>query len=287
MSSRLDLDAHQLNRISWNAVTEAHNSHKPDQPGFFRNGGSTLYPEDIELAGDVRGKTLLHLQCNCGQDTLSFAQLGAVVTGVDISDEAVAFARKLSAESGIPASFERSDLLEWFPLAAARGEQFDLVYTSYGTIVWLSDLTPWARGIASVLKPGGRFVFLDFHPTMTMLGDDLTPLYPNMDGAREEVAEGIGDYVAMMGESLTHGAEYLEGIKDFKNPHRVVEYGWSTGNLVTALIEAGLTIRTLNEYPYSNGFAPNPVYREIGGGRWAMPEDRPAIPMMLGVVAVK
>lgn len=286
MSSTLDLDAHQLNRQSWNAVTGAHNSHKPDQPGFFRAGGSTLFSEEIDLVGDVRGKSFLHLQCNCGQDTLSFAQLGAVATGVDISDEAIAFAENLSRESGIPATFVRADLLEWFPEAAKQGEQFDVVFTSYGTIVWLSDLGPWARGIASVLKAGGRFVFLEFHPMMTMLGEDWTPVYGAIDGATEEVEEGIGDYVGMMGEALAPNG-FDEGVKDFKNPHKVVEFGWGVGNIATALIEAGLTIRTLKEYPYSNGFAPHAGFRAIGGGRFAMPEDRPAMPMMLGIVATK
>lgn len=282
----VDSTAHEQNRRSWNAVTGAHNSHKPDQPGFFRAGGSTLFPDEIELAGDVRGQSFLHLQCNCGQDTLSFAQLGAIVTGVDISDEAIAFAQKLSEESEIPGRFLRADLLEWFPAAAAEGERFDVVFTSYGTVVWLSDLGPWARGIASVLEPGGRFVYLDFHPMMTMLGDDWTPAYASIDGARETVEEGIGDYVAWMGEALTPGG-YQEGIKDFKNPHRVVEFGWGVGNIVTALIEAGLTLRVLKEYPYSNGFAPHAGYRALEGGRFAMPEDRPAMPMMLGIVATK
>jgi SAM-dependent methyltransferase len=286
MSSPLNLDAHQQNRRSWNAVTGAHNSHKPDQPGFFRAGGSTLFPDEIELAGELRGQSLLHLQCNCGQDTLSFAQLGANVTGVDISDEAIAFAQNLSRDSGIPGRFIRSDLLEWFPQASADGERFDVVFTSYGTVIWLSDLAPWGRGIASVLKPGGRFVFLDFHPTMLLLGEDWTPVYPIMDGAPEMVEEGIGDYVAWMGEALTPGG-YEEGVKDFKNPHEVVEFGWSVGNIVTALIEAGLTISTLREYPYSNGFAPHSGYHSIGDGRFAMPEGRPAIPMMLGIVATK
>src|SRR5262249_18500319 len=79
-------DLHEANRLSWNAATDANNSHKQDQAEFFRAGGSTLYPEEVELLGDVRGKTLVHLQCNAGQDTLSLARLGAVVTGVDISD---------------------------------------------------------------------------------------------------------------------------------------------------------------------------------------------------------
>src|SRR4051812_10965825 len=99
---------HEENRVAWNAATEAHNSHKVDQAGFFREGGSTLFPEEVELLGDIAGLSLVHLQCNAGQDTLSLARLGATVTGVDISDTAIDFARQLSADSGVPATFVRS-----------------------------------------------------------------------------------------------------------------------------------------------------------------------------------
>src|SRR5437016_320404 len=103
-------ELHEENRRAWNVATEAHNSHKHDQAAFFRAGGSTLFPEELELLGDVAGQTLVHLQCNAGQDTLSLARRGAIVTGVDISDTAIDFARQLSADSGIPASFERADV---------------------------------------------------------------------------------------------------------------------------------------------------------------------------------
>src|SRR5688572_15837941 len=100
---------HEENRVAWNAATAAHNSHKRDQAKFFREGGSTLFPEEIELLGDINGLSLVHLQCNAGQDALSLAGLGATVTAVDISDTAIDFARQLSADSGIPATFIRSD----------------------------------------------------------------------------------------------------------------------------------------------------------------------------------
>ena len=92
-------DLHEANRLSWNAATVAHNSHKGDQAAFFRKGGSTLFPEEARLLGDVKGLSVLHLQCNAGQDSLSIARLGAEVTGVDISDEAVDFATRLSQQS--------------------------------------------------------------------------------------------------------------------------------------------------------------------------------------------
>ena len=61
-------------------------------------------PNTRALAGEVRGLRMLHVLCNSGQDTLSWAKLGAAVTGVDLSDEAIAFATTLSADTGIGAT---------------------------------------------------------------------------------------------------------------------------------------------------------------------------------------
>src|SRR5687768_17297343 len=145
-------ELHEQNRRSWNYATRAHNAHKGDQAAFLRGGGSTLFPEELELLGDVGGKRVVHLQCNAGQDSLSIAARGAHVTGVDISDEAIGFARTLSAESGIAATFERADVFDWLASAA---EQFDIAFASYGALCWLSDVPTWARGVARVLAPGG------------------------------------------------------------------------------------------------------------------------------------
>ena len=162
---------HETNRLAWNEGTKAHNSHKGDQAAFFRAGGDTLFEEEQQLLGDVAGRTLLHLQCNCGQDTLSIAKkLGAVATGVDISDEAIAFARRLSEQSGIPATFLREDIYDFF---AANQQRYDVVFSSYGVLCWLSDLNEWGRGIASCLRAGGRFVLVDFHPAFSMFDEAM------------------------------------------------------------------------------------------------------------------
>jgi SAM-dependent methyltransferase len=274
---------HEANRRSWNVATDAHNSHKRDQAGFLRNGGTTLFPEEIELLGDLTGKALIHLQCNAGQDTLSLAKLGAAVTGVDISDTAVDFARQLSVDSGIPGTFHRADLFEWL---ASTDERFDVAFTSYGVLNWLSSLKPWGEGIARILKPGGRFVMVEFHPTYNIFEDDWQVLMPNMGGAMAPFHGGIGDYVADSGPAGAPSG-YETGVVDFQNPHPVYEFGWSTGDIVTALLEAGLQLTALREYPYSNGFKRFPDMREIPGNRFAMPEGKPDIPLMLGITARK
>lgn len=275
-------DLHQVNRVSWNAATDAHNSHKRDQAAFFRSGGSTLFPEEVELLGDLRGKSLLHLQCNAGQDTLSLAQLGATVTGVDISDTAIDFARQLSVESGIPATFERADVFDWL---AAATTTYDVVFSSYGALIWLSDLQAWGRGIAHVLKPGGRVVIMEFHPVFGVFEEGWRLAYDYMGGTRLAF-EGVGDYVALSGDMLTPSG-YQEGVVEFQNPHPSYEFCWGVSDIVSPLLAAGLRLTMLREYPYSNGFKRFADMRELPGRRFAMPEGLPQMPLMLGVVAEK
>ena len=281
----LDRSMHEANRISWNAATRQHNSHKGDQAAFLRGGGTTLFPEEVELLGDVRGKTLLHLQCNAGQDTLSIAaHLGAQVTGVDISDEAISFARKLAADAGIAGTFERADVYDWFEQHTAT---FDVVFTSYGVIPWLSDLMGWGRGVGAALKPGGRFVLLEFHPFLNVYNEKLELAYDYSGGEAIHFEEGIGDYVAESGGALTHTGHKIEDTPHFHNPNPVYEFCWGTGDIVGALLAAGLRLEVFREYPYSNGWKPFSDMRELPGRRMVLPEGMPNIPFMLGLVAVR
>jgi 2-polyprenyl-3-methyl-5-hydroxy-6-metoxy-1,4-benzoquinol methylase len=283
----LQKDLHEANRRAWNAATEAHNSHKADQAAFLREGGSTLYLEEIELLGDIRGKTLIHLQCNAGQDTLSLARLGAAVTGVDISDTAIEFARRLSAESGIPGTFQRGDVYDWLDDAGKRGEQCDIIFSSYGALIWLSDIRTWAKGISTILKPGGQVVVVDFHPhAMTFEWDwTLTTGYFH-DGKPMSFANGIGDYVAMSGAALAPSG-YVEGVQDFVNPHPGHEFNWTISEILSALMDAGLNLTAFHEYPYMNGGKLFDRMREMPGGRMYPPEGMPSLPLMYGLRAEK
>ncbi len=275
---------HEINRLSWNEGTKAHNSHKGDQAKFFREGGTTLWDDEVKLLGDIEGKSLLHLQCNSGQDTLSIVKhLGAVATGVDISDEAIDFAKKLSQDSEIPAEFIRSDVYDWFE---QNETQYDVVFCSYGVMVWLSDLKTWGEGIAKALKSGGRFVFIEFHPALMVFENDWEFTYDYMGGGHLEFESGVGDYVAMSGSVVT--GEYQKGVENFENPEAGVEYQWGIADVVMALISAGLTLTDLKEYPYSNAFNPMPDLRETSLRRFVMPEGKPQqFPMMFSVVAEK
>ncbi len=278
---------HEANRKSWNAATAAHNSHKADQAKFFREGGQTLYPEEVELLGDLNGRTLVHLQCNAGQDTLSIAKLGATVTGVDISDVAIEFARKLSAESGIPGTFHRADVFDWLAETAASDERFDVVFSSYGALCWLSDLGSWAKGVAAILKPGGRVVLVDFHPFVMVFGDDWSLTY-NYFGKGEPMTwdDGIGDYVALSGESLAPSG-YLPGEDNFQNPHPSHEFQWPISEIITAILEAGMRLTAFKEYPYFNGAKLMNDMRQMENGRVYPPEGFPSLPMTYAIAAVK
>ncbi len=278
-------DLHEANRLSWNAATAAHNSHKGDQAAFFRNGGSTLFPEEVDFLGDVGGLSLVHLQCNSGQDSLSLARLGAEVTGVDISDEAIDFASRLSTESGVAATFERADVFAWLEAASRAGRSFDRAFSSYGAIIWLSDLMAWARGVAGVLKSGGRFVLVEFHPMVMVFNEHWQPHYDYFGGAVIE-EPGVGDYVAQSGDGLTLDGK-LAGVDDFQNPHRCYEFAWGLADVVSALLAAGLRLERLTEYPYANGWRGFERMRDLGGRRMAPPEDMPSLPMMYGLVASK
>lgn len=280
-------DLHEANRLSWNAATRAHNSHKVDQAAFLRAGGSTLFPEEVELLGDLEGRTLVHLQCNAGQDTLSLARRGARVTGVDLSDEAIAFARRLAEDAGIPAEFARAEVCGWMEDAARAGRRFDRAFSSYGAVCWMPELARWARGIAGILAPGGRFVLVEFHPAATMLDEEMRHAYPYSSGGQPIRSEaGIGDYVADAPGALAPSG-FTEGVRDFRNPHPSFDFQWGVAEVAQALVDAGLRITRLREWPYSNGWAMYPGMRAEPGRRFRPPPGVPELPLMYGVAAEK
>jgi SAM-dependent methyltransferase len=280
-------DLHNENRLAWNEATLAHNSHKRDQADFFRQGGQTLFPEEKQLLGDISGLSLVHLQCNAGQDTLSLAQMGAQVTGVDISDTAIDFAKELAKDSGIPATFIRDDVYNWLADVSTKPPVFDVVFSSYGAIAWLSDIRLWAKGVEGVLRPDGRLVLLEFHPVAMIFDEDWTLRYPYFAGGSAYTwQDGIGDYVADAGKNLAPSG-YLEGVVNFRNPCPAHEFQWTIAEIVSALLDAGMTLVQFNEYPHMNGAKLMQHMQEQPGGRMYPPEELPSLPLMFGLVAQK
>jgi SAM-dependent methyltransferase len=254
----------------------------------LRGGGSTLFPEEIELLGDLTGRRLLHLQCNAGQDSLSLAARGAEVVGVDISDEAVEFASRLSAESGVAGRFERADVYDWLAAASAERRRFDIVFSSYGAITWLSDLRAWARGVAAVLAPKGRLVLMEFHPALYMLDEKDGKLVFGSSkgggGALWSWDPGVHDYVAISAEGLVPWG-YERGVEDFANPEPCHDFEWSLADVVDAVAAAGMHIETVREWPYSNGCRFFTSMVDVGERRWALPPEGPRLPLMYGLRA--
>ncbi|MBS1549121.1 MAG: class I SAM-dependent methyltransferase [Bacteroidetes bacterium] len=159
-----------INKQSWNKRTELHIHSDFYQMPEFLAGKSSLNAIELELLGDIRGKKILHLQCHFGQDSLSMQRMGAMVTGVDFSDKAIAYAETIADQSSLDAHFVCCNL---YDLPMHLNEEFDIVFTSYGTIGWLPDLSAWAKIIAQFLKPNGKFIMVEFHPVVWMFDNEF------------------------------------------------------------------------------------------------------------------
>lgn len=277
----------EQNRRSWNEAVRAHESHRGNVVPFLREGGSTLFPEEVGLLGDVAGRNVAHLMCGAGGDSVSLASLGASVVGVDVSDEAVDAARKLSTDSEIPARFERAEVYEWLEAARREERRFDVVFASYGVVCWLSDLERWAKGISSILDEfGGRFVLVEFHPFAAMFDEEWNLARNYLSEGAERDEGGVGDYVGESGGGLAPSG-FVEGVEDFENPESCHLFRWGVGDVVSAVVGAGMGVEVLREYPYSNGERNFAGMREKSGRRMFPPEGVPSVPLMYGVSAGK
>jgi SAM-dependent methyltransferase len=268
---------YEATRRSWNLATRNHNAHKGDQAAFLRAGGDVLFPEEIELLGPFAAARLAHLQCNAGQDSLCLARRGATVTGVDMSDEAIAFARNLSAASGIPATFVQMEVVQWMATTDLR---FDLAFSSYGAACWLPDLSAWARGLRRILVPGGCFVYVEFHPIVWSLAPDLRLTGDDYFSSTPFV-EPVNDYVACSGAHL--GAP--EGALAAENDIPACAWQHGLGEIVTALADAQMRVECIREYPYANGCRVHPSLVASEGRRWVWPHGVARLPLMFAVRA--
>ena len=222
----------EINRKSWNNKVDIHlNSDFYDMKSFLA-GKTSLNPIELELLGDLKGKKILHLQCHFGQDSISLSRLGAEVTGIDLSDKAIETAQKLAIQTHSSAKFICCDIYE-LPLHLT--EEFDIVFSSYGTIGWLPDLDKWTKIIHQFLKPNGQFVFVEFHPVVWMF-----------DNAFETIAYNYSSTEAIV--------ETFEGTYADKQANLSQEYVmWNhgLGKVFGSLIHNGLNINYFEEFDYS------------------------------------
>ena len=252
-------DALRANRDLWNAWTKINVESAFYDVASFRSGERGIRLSDYEIAevGPVEGKSLLHLQCHFGMDTLSWARLGATVTGADFSPEGVTAARALAADLAIPATFVIANL---YDLPGELDGQFDIVYTSKGVLGWLPDIVGWAQVVAHFVKPGGFFYLTEIHPvaqafeTEGVTPGELRLAYPYWSHREPLTFEVHGSYADPSAPT--------EGL---------VEHGWdhSLGEIVTALIDAGLRIEFLHEFDFVDW--PIDYLVRNDDGRWRLP----------------
>jgi len=256
-----------INREGWNARTELHfNSEFYDNKSFLE-GRNSLNSIEMDLLGDVSGKKILHLQCHFGQDTISLSRMGAKCTGVDLSDKAIEKARELAAETGEDVHFICSDV---YGLDKVLDEYFDIVFTSYGTIGWLPDMDRWAAIIDRFLKPGGTFVFAEFHPAVWMFNNDFSRIEYSYFN-RQEIVE-----------------ELEESYSDGKLEKKVQEVSWNhdLGEVLEALLSKGLQIQAFHEFDYS----PYPCFKnmiEPEPGKFQISNLKGKLPMVYSLKASK
>jgi SAM-dependent methyltransferase len=275
------------NRAWWDQVVPIHEASRGyDREGFLR-GEKPLCPVELaELGPLVEGRSLLHLQCHFGIDTLNWARLGARVTGLDFSEPAIEAARRLSTESGVPGRFVQANVYD--ARTALQGEIFDVVYTGIGALNWLPDIRGWARVVGSCLADGGRFYIYEGHPMRSTLDWDnpdqqLLVRYPYFEQGPPIVNDEATTYVDGPKLEVTRNYEWNHGL----------------GEIVTALIEAGLRIDFLHEHrevpwqalPWMEPAGPpteGADGRYQSGRTWRLPEaQRELVPLMYSLLATK
>ncbi len=256
----------KANRTLWNTLAQHHaRSDFYDVEGF-KKGNNSLTSIEMKALPDVRDKDLLHLQCHFGMDTLSWARLGARASGLDFSTQAITRAQSLSQELDIPARFYCADV---YDAESATGQTFDIIFTSYGVINWLADLERWAKVIKSLLRPGGTFFIVEFHPFLWMWDDAFQKIQNPYFTGTEPIRETVSDSYATRNANL-----------------QLTEYTWnhSLGEVINAVLKAGLDLEYVREHPFS----PYPVFSgmvEQNPGEWVLKEQGSKIPYLFSIKA--
>ena len=258
----------ETNRENWDERVPIHVSGKFYDVEGFKAGAERLRPFELDEVGDVTGKDLVHLQCHFGMDTLSWARLGARVTGLDFSGPAVEAATKLAGEMGIEAEFVESDVYD--AVNALGGRDFDIVYTGLGALIWLPDIRRWAKIVAELLRPGGFLYLAEFHPFTNVFGDDdLTVEHDYFHGEEPTVWDEPGTYADLEAETAHN---------------QTFEWNHTMSDVMNAVIGAGLTVELLNEHDYTL-FPRWPILEKSGFDTFRLPEGTPSLPLMYSIRA--
>jgi SAM-dependent methyltransferase len=258
---------HAANRAAWDEAAERYEGWFEDAVALIRSGGSNLFPVEQELLGDLHGcRRAIHLQCAGGRDTLSLWNLGAAeVVGVDFSPRMLELAERLTAATGAPATWIESDVLD---TPRELDGTADLVYTGRGAIIWIQDLEGWARVLHRLLAPGGRLVIFDGHPAEWLFDGD------------GEGGWTLTDYDYFGGTEASRGwaPEYIDQLAVPEGEqHWKFARAWTLGEIVTALLRAGLRLEAVTEHPVD----------WWGGHRDVLPHERGRVPLSFSIVATR
>jgi ubiquinone/menaquinone biosynthesis C-methylase UbiE len=263
-----DLNYIDKNRQVWNTKTDFHVKSEFYDLENFLKGNSSLNEIELNLLGDISGKSILHLQCHFGQDSISLARLGARVTGIDLSDKAISQANELAQqETNIDADFICCNI---YDLPQYLDKQFDIVFTSYGTIGWLPDMEEWGSIISRFLKPGGQFVLVEFHPVVWMFDDNFDKINYSYFNSGPIVETETGTYAD----------------KDAPIISESITWNHSMSEIINSLIRNGLTINSLDEFDYS----PYNCFQEtveVAPKKYRIKHLGNKIPMVFAIVATK
>lgn len=257
----------KTNQKLWDAKTDIHYKSDFYNVDAFIAGKSSLNPIEIKLLGDVKNKTILHLQCHFGMDTISLSRLGAKTVGVDFSNKSIQLAEKLAARTHTKTQFIQSDI---YKLEQKLNSEFNIVFTTYGTICWLPDLDKWARIISNFLKPGGVLIFVEFHPVLWMFSEDFSKIEYTYFNTGAIVEELPGTYA------------------DRNSPicNKSVSWNHPLSEVFSALKKNKLTIESFEEYNYS----PYDCFEntvEIGKNKYQISGLENKIPMLYSIKARK
>ncbi len=256
-----------INKKWWNDVTPIHAKSKLYNVAKFKSSKNSLESLEIEEVGKVRGKTMLHLMCHFGMDSLSWAKKGAIVTGVDLSDEAIRLAKKLSKETKVSATFICADMYE---LPEKLDQKFDIIFMSYGVLCWISKLKKWAKIIDHFLKEGGMFYIVELHPFTNILSSDFKLIYKYFDK---------GPYIDDSSGTYTDWSADVKGL--------TYEWSYTISDVINVLIKEGLNIDYVHEFPFT-------MYDQFPGfmeknkkGQYVLKNKKIQIPLLFSLKATK
>lgn len=260
-------DYAEINKKWWNAVTPIHARSELYSLDKFKKGKTSLEQTEVDELKNVKGKTMLHFMCHFGMDSLSWARRGAKVTGVDISDESIELAKKISNEIKVPATFICGDM---YDLPKVLNEKFDIVYMSYGVLCWISDIRKWAKLVNHFLKPGGTFYIVELHPFNNILSYDFKLYYKYFDN---------GPYVDDSSGTYTNWNEKVKGV--------TYEWSWTMSDVINSLLGQGLKIEYIHEFPYTMYDQYPGFMKKNEKGQYVLKSKKIQIPLLFSLMATK